>query len=127
MLQRAATLVLALVAIGCSSRMAIQTVSRPNPPPLVPRSPSCSLPVYAHDAPIDASCVEVGDVYVGDTGWSIDCGLERVRALVQEQACRFGADAAQIVSHHEPSFFGSTCHQMRARLLACKPEEPDAV
>ena len=125
--QRTAILVLALVAIGCSSEMAIQTVSRPNRPALAPRGPACTLPIYARDSSVDASCVEVGDVYVGDTGWSTDCGLERVRSLLREQACGFGADAAQIVSHHEPSFFGSSCHQVRARLLVCKPEEPDAV
>jgi hypothetical protein len=125
--RRTAVLWLALAMVGCSSEMAVQTVTRPNLPPLTPRAPACALTVYAMDHVLDASCVEVGDVYVGDTGFSTDCGLERVRDTIRAEACRYGADAAQIVSHHAPTFFGSTCHQVRARFLVCKPEEPDAV
>jgi hypothetical protein len=127
--QRIAALVLllALVATGCSTE--IQTVGRPGAPPRVPKSEDCALPVYESDSPLDASCVEVGDVFVGDTGWSTDCGIDSVREQIRKEGCLFGADAAQIVRHHEPSpMWGSTCHQVRARFVVCKqPGEPDAV
>lgn len=88
--------------------------------------PDCSIPVHPPSKPLEPGCREVGDVFVGDTGWSTDCGRRRVAETIRVEGCRYGADAAQIVSHHEPSFFGSTCHQVRARFLACDVEAPDA-
>jgi hypothetical protein len=109
---------------GCS--LEIQTVSRPDWQNLRPRARDCHLVVYPIDQKLDPSCKEIGDVFVGDTGWTTDCEWNRVIDTVRSQACLFGADAAQLVHHHEPSFWGSTCHQVRARFLACQAEERHA-
>jgi hypothetical protein len=116
-------LALSLVAaLGCRSNVAIQTIARPDLEPRAPKSPNCELIVRPADYRFDPGCREIGDVYIGDTGFSVNCGLEQVMDIVRGEACRAGADAAQVVAHHEPSFFGSTCHQVRARFLVCEPE-----
>lgn len=120
---RQVALVSFLTVSGCSSELEIQTVSRPNWRDQKPRIEDCGLTVYKSTYAFDASCEEVGDVFVGDTGWSVDCGWDRVVRVIQSEACKFGADAAQIVAHHEPSFFGSTCHQVRARFMVCDSEQ----
>jgi hypothetical protein len=116
---RASTCILAIVVSGCSTAMEIQTVARPHLRDLQAREPDCDLVIYEISEQIDPSCEEVGDVFVGDTGFTMDCGWDQVIDAVRREACTFGADAAQIVAHHEPSFTGSTCHQVRARLVVC--------
>ena len=110
----------ALAVCGCAAN--VQTVARPDAPLRAAKPPSCQLPVHPADRRLGPACVEIGDVYVGDTGFTTDCGWNRALEIVRQEACRFGADAAQIVAHHEPSFWGSTCHQVRARFLVCATE-----
>ena len=116
---------LTIVASGCSTQLEIQIVGRPDWQPRAVLPADCALTVYEITEVPDRECTEIGDVFVGDTGSTTDCGLERVIDTVRSEACNYGADAAQIVAHHEPSFFGSTCHQVRARFLSCKADEED--
>lgn len=113
---------LAVVAWGCSSKLEIQTIRRPDAPALVPKYAGCRIEVHPEGYRFEPGCREVGGVFVGDTAWSTDCGWDRVLDVVREEACAFGADAAQIVAHHEPSVFGSSCHQVRARFMVCSHE-----
>lgn len=110
---------LALMA-ACSSKMDIQVIEYPGASKLASRDPGCAVAVYATDAGVPAGCVDVGDVFVGDTGWSIDCGSRRVVGEVEERACRVGADAVVV---RELDDWNSSCHQVRARLLNCSAKE----
>jgi hypothetical protein len=113
-----AGVVLVSFVAGCSSQMDIQVVGRPDIGPFPARSANCTIRIYNQADTLPEACLEIGDVYVGDTGASINCGLASVRDRAHDQACRYGADALQIIRHQTPSG-GSSCHQIRARLLRC--------
>jgi len=115
----------ALAVCGCSTALEVQTVGRPGWESPGPRDRNCPLVVHAIGEELDPGCREVGDVFVGDTGSSTDCGWDRMIDTVRMQGCFYGADAAQIVRHREPSFWESTCHQVRARLLSCGESRDD--
>ena len=111
-----------LFAAGCTTRLDIMTIRRPDAPALARKPAGCPLQIYATDQSLPEGCREIGDVFVADTGWSYDCGLERVTGIVRNEACSQGADAAQLVTHYDPSITGSTCHEVRFRFLVCKQE-----
>ena len=66
-----------------------------------------------------AGCREVGDVFLGDSGYTTNCGQARAYDELLHQACLFGADAVQVVRAYQSSPLSSTCYQVRARFLVC--------
>ena len=110
---------LASISVGCTRTLRIELIAQPDRGSATLRTETCDAPLYAESEPLAASCTEVGDLFVGDTGWTFDCGAERVRAEVRRQTCLFGADAAQIIREQEPSWTDSSCDQIRARFLRC--------
>ena len=119
---RAGWALLLLAALGC--QYDVQTVARPGERARTPKRVGCTLELHPPGYRFDPACREIGDVYVGDTGWTTDCDLEKARETIRAEGCRFGADAAQIVADHEPTAFGSWCHQVRARFMLCEGATP---
>ena len=123
---RAWICVVAGVAFACAGDPEVQTVLRPDAQAREPKSRDCPLVVYPIDQRLDPSCREIGDVWVGDSDRTTECSWNQIVDTIRRYACFNGADAAQIVSHYEPSFWGSTCHQARARLVVCHAEDARA-
>lgn len=118
---RFAIAALAGVCGACSRTVDIQVIPYPwvaRPPAA---APSCKAPVYRIGDPVPASCSDIGDVFVGDTGTTTDCDLDRMLDEVQAQTCAYGADAAQVFRVEEPSLFASSCYEVRAKFLRCPP------
>lgn len=113
----------AVAASGCTTTLEVQTIVRPEWQSFVAHPEECAFTVYWDDHRFAPSCREIGDVFVGDTGFSVDCGWDRVMETVRSEACRVGAQAGQIVRHREPELFGSACDQVRARLVVCEHED----
>jgi hypothetical protein len=95
--------------------MDIQTISYIESPPSVSGG-SCDVKVFDKDADVASACCTIGDVFVGDTGWSTNCERDRVISEVKTAACSVGANAASV---RELSDSESNCYQVRARLLHC--------
>jgi hypothetical protein len=119
MLRTAAVLLLLLAASGCSGTFAVHLVTQPDAGALTPHAEGCDVQLYEQTESPPSDCREVGDVFLGDTGYTTNCGRERAREELLHQACRFGADAVQIVRAYESSPLSSTCYQVRARFLVC--------
>ena len=105
-----ASLLIGVLAIcaGCSPGIEIQVIHYSWVDPLPARAADCKALVYRADDAIPATCSDVGDVFVGDNGATMDCGLKRMLEEVRAQTCAYGADAAQVIRLQEPSFFGSS-------------------
>jgi hypothetical protein len=58
----------------------------------------------------------LGEVDIGDTGFSTDCEEQTVIALLRKEGCAAGADVADIVEEHRQDI-ASTCYRAKARLL----------
>ena len=117
------SLLLLLVAIGCSAPFAVHLVRQPDAGPLTPRGDGCGADLYEQAETPPASCREVGDVFLGDSGYTTNCGRARAHDELLDQACRFGADAVQIVRAYESSPISSSCYQVRARFLVCTRDD----
>ena len=86
--------------------------------------PDCELRFVTEAAPVERQCVLIGDVFVGDRGFSTNCGVARVRREVRKRACEMGGEVARI---HDIRDWMSNCSQVRAMVYDCSARaESDA-
>lgn len=114
--------VTAVIALGCSSKLYIQSVRYPGTGD-VTEQPGCNARLLVEDAPLANECALIGDVFIGDTGFSMNCGIERVRAELRTAACRLGGDTVRIRRLKDVH---SNCAQARAMVYRCASDDaPD--
>lgn len=58
----------------------------------------------------------IGDITIGDSGFTIECGYIKVIENATASAKKAGANIIQIVELKEPSFLGSTCYRLQAKI-----------
>jgi len=58
----------------------------------------------------------IGDVKIGDSGFTTDCGYNQVLTDVTTTARNAGANIIQIIQLKKPSVLGSTCYRMKAKI-----------
>ena len=102
-------------AFACSSKMYIQSIRYPGIE-LASRSPDCEIRFLTESATPDTTCEAIGDVFVGDTGFSTNCDIARVRGDVRRNACDLGGDTVTL--RKVPDGI-STCSQVRALVYRC--------
>jgi hypothetical protein len=111
-----ASLAFATVLNGCSSpTMAVQVIRYLQAPPAATRS-GCAVETIDEGHPLASGCCELGDVFVGDTGWTDPCDRDRVLKEVRAQACTLGGDTVILRPVADDA---SSCFQVRARVLRC--------
>jgi hypothetical protein len=59
----------------------------------------------------------LGQVKIGDTGFSTNCGYETVIGKAKFEARKAGGNAIKIIEHRPPSVLGSSCHRIIAKIL----------
>jgi hypothetical protein len=104
--------------LACSSRMDVQLIRYPNAEGAA-KPEFCvneEVTVFEGSVLVPADCCAIGDVFIGDTIFSINCERERVLFEVRSAACRIGANAAAVRMVPDPL---SNCYQVRAHLLSC--------
>lgn len=62
----------------------------------------------------------LGQVKIGDTGFSTNCSYDIVIDKAKLEARKAGGNAIKITKHTPPSAFGSTCHNITANILNIK-------
>ena len=65
----------------------------------------------------------LGQVKVGDTGFSTNCSYDVVIDKAKMEARKVGGNAIKIIEHKLPSMMGSSCHRITARILQVKNVE----
>ncbi len=66
---------------------------------------------------------ELGEIKIGDTGFSTNCSWEVVIEKAKEEARKAGGNAIKITEHKPPSVFGSSCHRITATII--KTDHPE--
>jgi hypothetical protein len=103
------------LALGCA--VDVQVIRYPEAPELPARPEGCAVTLRDWHKLPESTCVDLGDVYVGDRGLMLfGCGRERADREIRAEACRLGADTALVRRIRDPH---SICKQARARLLRC--------
>ncbi len=59
----------------------------------------------------------LGQIKIGDTGFSINCDYDNVINKAKIEARKVGGNAIKIIRHKTPSPFVSTCHRITVRIL----------
>jgi hypothetical protein len=108
-----------MCALACSSKMYIQSVRYPGME-MAPHPPECAIRFLAETAAPDVSCAAIGDVFIGDTGFSTHCDIARVRGDVRRNACEMGGDTVTLRKVRDSI---STCSQVRALVYHCAAAE----
>jgi hypothetical protein len=102
---------LLLVFSSCDPRVTTQLYKRY--PPLNPQDNVIILGL-SDLIPDDAEIL--GELKIGDTGFSVDCNYEIVIMLAKTEARKVGGNAIKITYHAFPDFV-STCHRIQAKIL----------
>jgi len=106
------TTICLLCACGPSTK--VQIFSADKLPPLDSRQ---EVHVYTSGEALPGNIIrDIGTVKVGDTGFSLDCGYEKVIATAKEEARKSGGNVVFIEEHQMPDFW-STCHRINAKIL----------
>lgn len=58
----------------------------------------------------------IGDIKIGDSGFTTDCGYNKVVADATNSARNAGANIIQITEVKKPSVLGSTCYRIKAKI-----------
>ena len=65
----------------------------------------------------------LGEVKIGDSGFSVNCGYDVVIDQAKLEARKVGGNAIKIIEHKPPTAMGSSCHRITARILKVKDVE----
>lgn len=106
--------ILAGILLLSSCAPKVTTTLSKSYPPLDYRD---EIKLYGINDPVPSNSVEIGNVRIGDTGFSVDCGWEVVTKKAMEAARKAGGNALKITKHTPPSVFGSSCHNIVATIL----------
>lgn len=63
--------------------------------------------------PIPADAKVIGNLSIGDTGFTTKCTYEMVLEQARLQARENGANVVRIVEHKRPNALGSSCHRLK--------------
>ena len=72
--------------------------------------------VFGINVPPPPSAEKLGNVYIGDSGFSVNCGYDVVIDMAKMEARKVGGNAVKITQHSLPDFW-SSCHRIRADVL----------
>lgn len=67
--------------------------------------------------------IVIGEVKIGDTGFSTDCDYTTVTELAKLEARKAGGNAIKIKEHLFPSIWSSSCHRITADILVIEDIE----
>lgn len=81
----------------------------------------CQVPI-AKELPADTVAQEIGQVKLGDSGFSTACNEAHALAILQKEACSIGADLVVITQENRPDL-KSSCYRCEATFFRMKKEE----
>lgn len=97
-----------LFLFNCNPASKIQTIGQR--PPLQYNE---SVKVLSTTSQLPDGATKIGIVQIGDSGFSTNCGLEKVLDDAKMEARKMGGNLLLITRHKTPDFW-STCHRITA-------------
>lgn len=73
--------------------------------------------VIGLDQPAPENTEVLGQVKLGDTGFSTKCNYDMAIDKAKLEARKAGGNAIKIIEHRPPSLMGSSCHRITANIL----------
>ena len=119
---KAFLLLLIATAFGCSSTVSKKLVGTnrqalPN---------GIKMFVFNEYDPEPADAEFIGDIKIGDSGFTTDCSYNTVLEHAKTAARKAGADVIKITEVLKPDFIESSCYRLRAKIYSSGNGESDA-
>ena len=73
--------------------------------------------ILSLEEPYPEKYKSLGTIKIGDSGFTTDCGYEKVIEMAEMEARKIGANVVKITEHKQPNIWTSTCHRITAQLL----------
>lgn len=105
------SLIISMVSISCAPKIT-STVHQVHPPTDYKQI----IIVYGLDDYIPKGVEVIGEIKIGDAGFSTKCGYDYVLDQAKLEARKAGGDAILITRHKKPDIW-STCHRITADIL----------
>jgi hypothetical protein len=80
-------------------------------------NPKDDVIVYREGETLPQDIKIIGKTEIGDSGFTINCGLDIMIEKAKTEARKIGANAVVITKHILPSVWGSSCHRIKADLV----------
>ena len=104
-------ILLTFLLSGCASTIRTTSTSYYSPTP-----DNEPIIVYGLNDAIPPNAKNIGTIKIGDSGFSVDCGLNQVIEKAKRECRRIGGNGIKLVSVYEPDF-GSTCYRITAYVI----------
>lgn len=115
-----AVIILGMILASCAAAVQTSIYDRS----LATRPPGCDLVVVPPTESIVGRGRVIGEMKVGDSGFSVNCDFDNAMRLLRRKACAVGADGVHLWLVFEPSIV-STCYRVHARFFVNK-ENPSS-
>lgn len=101
-----------LVFASCSPKVTTSVIKKYEPTDF-----KTEVVILGLDDPIPDETEVLGDIKIGDAGFTSKCTYEDVINLAKQEAMKLGGNAIKITEHKLPSAMGSSCHRITAKIL----------
>lgn len=108
-----------VILTGCSATLKTKLVNKNYQP--LPETTKVFVLESAYNVPFQSELI--GDIKIGDSGFSVDCGYDKMISEAKNLARKAGANIIKITEINEPNFFASSCYRMRAKIYRNTNEE----
>lgn len=105
----------ALLLVACNPRVASSLVTA-----YAPLDFREQVIVLGLNETVPQDAEYLGEVKVGDTGFTTNCSYEKVLEEAMLEARKAGGNVLKLTRHRLPSALGSTCHRISANIYKTK-------
>lgn len=107
-----------LTLISCNPKLTSSIVK--SYPPLDYKE---NVYVIGVDQPEPSNSQFLGELKIGDSGFSTNCSYEVVLDKAKLEARKAGGNVIKVTEHIPPTLLGSSCHRIKARILKVENTE----
>lgn len=112
MKKKVLVIITAFLFASCATTVKTNIVNK-NYPKLADKT---SIIVLEKRDVLPANSELIGDLKIGDSGFTTNCGYNKVLDDAKEASKNAGANILQILEVKEPSAFGSSCYRIKAKI-----------
>ncbi len=104
--------IISFLFVSCAPRISSQISS-----PKTPLLENQNVVVFEVNEEVPKNTSFIGNISLGDSGFTTNCDFETIINIAKSEARKVGGNALKITEHILPSFFGSSCHRIKADIL----------
>jgi hypothetical protein len=104
--------IICLGIISCSPKVTSSLIKKYEPLDFTE-----NVTVLGLEEEVPAEAELLGEIKIGDSGFTTKCTYEDVIAKAKLEAMKIGGNVLKITEHKTPSSMGSSCHRIMAKIL----------